>query len=178
MIYMRSNSNSLWLCRKVKAIKAVILTSFVFLGFYDLAFAEATCSSVVSYTVERDAQSASEVYFGELKAKGLDEAATKLKLEAEVLKAKAKALERCKLQYENTAGCLQAKLSSAAGVFQSASFSARKALEEALLADCKKQQGSCKEVKASEIKCSVLEPTPAAEEKGAADKKKDDKAKK
>ena len=156
---------------------ALLGTLFVLCCANSSAYAEADCSSVISYTVARESENLTEVFYGELRAKGADEISTKAKIETDILKNKAKALERCKNQYENTAGCVQGKLSASAGVFQSSTFSARKALEDALLADCKKQQGTCREVKSSEIKCTVIEPTPTA---GAAGKdgKKDEKAKK
>ena len=154
----------------------IFVTLFIFGYPCSFANAEADCSSVVSYSVARDSENLTEVFYGELRTKGADEVNTRAKIETEILKTKVKALERCKSQYENTAGCVQGKLSASAGVFQSSTFSARKALEDALLADCKKQQGTCKEVKASEVKCTVIEPTPAVTAKP--DGKKEDKAKK
>lgn len=140
------------------------------------AYAEATCSSAVSFLVEKEGGVSREIYFAELRVQGADEATTKAKLEAELAKAKAKSFERCKTEYENLSGCLQDKLTSAAGTLQGASFSARKALEEAFTTDCKKQQGVCKEAKSTEPKCVVVEPTVAADEKGG--DKKGEKGKK
>lgn len=148
-------------------IAVCAVTLFVFETNY--AYAEANCSSVLSFTVEREDKSLNEVFFVELRAQGTDEVTTKARLESEILKTKGRAIERCKSQYENFASCLQTKLISSGSVLQTASFSARKTLEEALASDCRKQQGNCKDAKSSEVKCVLIEPTLAPDAKGAAE---------
>jgi hypothetical protein len=141
------------------------------------SFAEVKCASQLSYSIEKEGL-LTEVFFGEVRAVAADEALAKAKIDSDSLKSKTKALQQCRKLHENFSGCLHAKLESASGALKASSFSARKALEDSFLADCKKQQGNCKEVKNSEIKCETIAEKVAEPDSSAAKKDDPKKAKK
>ncbi len=143
--------------------------------------AQTTCKAEVSYKWKssgeaKEAQEAT-VYFGGVEGAGADEVVAKAKLTEESSVLKVKALDACRRDRENLTGCITAKFATSAQALQSLSFSARKALEEAISADCKKSQGSCLDATVSEPACQSAavapEGTPEAE-----DGKKQDAGKK
>ncbi len=146
------------------------------------ATAEFACSGSVSYHWKKEKdEKPSEVHWRSLSAVGKDEDLAKRALfEAQALE-KNKALKACATEHENVAGCVSSKFSSNAHTYNALSFSARKALEDAITKDCAVSQGICLEAKASDPTCKELAAasaeaspsgTPSTEEKGKTKAKK------
>lgn len=117
----------------------------------------------------------STVYIAVAAAKGADQDKAKAALQKESARHLQKAREECHQRHENVGSCLASKFETSSSAMRTMSFSARKALEEALKKDCEAQRGRCKKVEATEAVCTeIVAPvvaSPAAEE-GKDDKKK------
>ena len=121
-----------------------------------------------------------EVFYSSVSVTGSDEAAAKSLLAPRTQDSKAAAMRKCQDEHQNVGRCFSTKLTGAATILNTASFTARKLLEESMMNDCKSVSGKCGEVLSSEPKCVekvvAAEASPVAEDpKGA---KKDDKKKK
>lgn len=138
------------------------------------ASAEVICETEISYKWKpAGAEVAQNVSVSRVVRRGADEAAAKLELGNAVLRESHSVRAQCRRAHENMASCLSSKYSAAQRSLDTTSFSARKAIEEAIAADCASQQGACAEVVNSEPKCvEKLEPTPTPAESGKEDKKK------
>ena len=150
-----------------------------------LVSAEFACSSEISYKwreisgeKEKGGAKGAEavIYFSSVQETGADEAAAKKALEESTVREKVKASDACKRLHENLAGCMSAKFASLANTLQNASFTARKQIEDAVVADCRGQQGTCLEIIASDPKCAEIKKESAEDEKKEAGKK-DEKGK-
>ncbi|WKZ57498.1 MAG: hypothetical protein QY326_02205 [Bdellovibrionota bacterium] len=92
--------------------------------------------------------------------------------------SQARALESCRSKHENLSGCVAAKMSSNTTLMNSLGFAAKKALQDAIVEDCKHQSGACSLVKIEDPKCSVIETAPIkTEAEGKAESKKGEKKK-
>lgn len=94
--------------------------------------------------------------FATIERRGVDEGAAKAGLLIEVNRQKARAHERCSKDHESFGECVGSKLSAKGTTLNSLSFSARVKLEEALIEECKVQQGRCLGVDSSEPTCRIL----------------------
>ncbi len=115
------------------------------------------------------------IYLELIEARDADEAKTKSALLKNSARPLERARETCRERHENVGGCISSKFENSATTLRSLSFSARKALEDALRADCETQRGRCKKVDSTEPVCAeivVPTPTPAAEVKDEKKKKK------
>ncbi len=134
--------------------------------------AEFHCSAELSYSWRKEKEEKSnEVQLRAVEAKGADEEGAKAKLAADILIAKSNGVKECHDRHENSAGCIAAKHTSMANVLQGLGFSAKKALEAAIIEDCKNSSGRCLEVVASEPKCKDLSPKVEASPAAAAPEK-------
>ncbi|MCO6429471.1 MAG: hypothetical protein J5J00_01325 [Deltaproteobacteria bacterium] len=111
-----------------------------------------------------------EVFWRAVETSGAEEEAVRAKLTEAANQEKLPALEACRREHQNLSGCIASKYQGLAGSFTSLGFSARKALEEAVIQDCTKQQGECLEAVAKEIKCvEKKEEAPPPDDKAAKD---------
>jgi hypothetical protein len=152
-----------------------ILPFLLAMALTKAASAEFICTAELSYQWKKESQQ--ELLKGPpklLRAKGADEAAGKATLNAVAATEKGLAIQACQKDHENLSACISTKMSGSASVLQSLGFASRKALEEAITADCKFAAGTCKDPILSEPQCAA-EPLSAAEAEQAA---KDEKAKK
>lgn len=141
------------------------------------ASAESICRADVSYQWKRGKEeTAAAVQISRIEARGKDDAAAKAKLAEAAAREKPRALEACRKDHENQAGCVAGKFDLYGVSLKSLSFSARKKLEEAIQADCTAAQGACVDAITSEPQCAVIEDPAAAEAAGK--DKKDGKGKK
>jgi hypothetical protein len=158
----------------------ILLTAVLF--FTLPLSAEVNCRADVTYSWKRDKdEQPSVVVFGSIEQTGSDEAATKLKLVEIASREIPKALAHCKKQHENEAGCLASKFSASSQSTSSLSFSARKAVESAIVNDCQAQQGPCVSAAHSEPQCKEIisaSATPVAEAGKDAKPAKEEKKKK
>lgn len=122
------------------------------------ACAEFSCSADVSYRWKKseDAENEKVVFWGRVEAKGFTEEEGKNNLQVEVTEAKAEAVEACQRKHQNLSGCVAGKQSKINKVSQFATFSSRKALEEAISKDCSLEQGICTESTEGDIHCMEL----------------------
>lgn len=140
------------------------------------ASAENLCRAEVSYRWKRDKEETPvAVALSSIEAKGKDEADAKAKLAEVGGREKIAALEACRKEHENSAGCVARKYDLYGASLAAIGFSGKKKLEEAIQRDCAATQGTCTDAVTSEPSCVVLEV--AAAETGGKDKK-DGKAKK
>jgi hypothetical protein len=105
---------------------------------------------------------------------GPDEAAARAKLAEHVAREKPKARAACTKAHEDKAQCVASKLAAMAVTLQTASFTARKSLESAIVDDCARSEGHCLLVNSSDPQCRSLEVAENAEGE-AKDEKKDKK---
>ena len=137
---------------------------------------EVRCTAEVGYEWRRgQGDEELKVHRSRIAASGEDEATAKSNLAAVAVDEKAAALKFCRGEHENFSGCLGAKLSAAVATMQALDFSARKALEEAITADCKALSGACTDAYASEPAC-VASASSEGEGKDKKDEGKESKA--
>jgi len=96
------------------------------------------------------------VRFAQVERKGQDERAVRAGLQIEVNRQKARAHERCKRDHESFGDCVSTKMSTKVGSLNSLSFSARSKVEEALIEECRIQQGRCVSIDSEEPACRDL----------------------
>lgn len=97
-----------------------------------------------------------QVRVASVERRGKDERAAKAGLLVEVNRQKSRAHERCKRDHESFGDCVSTKLSAKSATIQSLGFSARAKVEEALIEECRLQQGQCVSIDASEPVCRDL----------------------
>ena len=97
-----------------------------------------------------------QVRVASVERRGKDERAAKAGLLVEVNRQKSRAHERCKRDHESFGDCVSTKLSAKSSTIQSLGFSARAKVEEALIEECRVQQGQCVSIDASEPVCRDL----------------------
>ena len=139
------------------------------------AHADFSCAATVSYQwKKKEDKEARAVVWIEVAARGETEEAAKAQLAATAASETPRARDACARDHESLASCIAAKFSAQSSLMASLSFSARKALEEAISSDCKGSQGECGTAVLSEARCIENKPAsvPAAggkgEEKGKA----------
>jgi hypothetical protein len=148
--------------------------------------AEVVCTSEVSYRWVRDEQEAPRdeaivkkgeaqekneepkvnaqerlVRFALIERRGKDEQTARAGLLIEVNRQKARAHERCKREHESFGDCVSTKMSIKGSTLNSLSFSARSKVEEALIDECRVQQGHCTSIDSNEPTCRDLAVAPA-----------------
>lgn len=169
---------------------AWIATLFVALAQSNFVLADFICSSDVIYAWTANqspslpvataggAATPSQTFFGKIEARAESEELAKKALATRVGAAKTQAIARCKREHENLSGCVAAKYSAMGTTLNTLTFSARKALEDAINTDCEHQSGICGQASVAEAECreevKAAEPTPDAAKGGdkKADKKK------
>lgn len=156
----------------------LIYLAIIFGFFLSSAHAETLCRTSLSYKWKKAGPAVEEASVDKIvvEALGADEAQAKSVLMIRVPQEKAKVAEACRAEHENTSDCLSTKFAAKASVINALRFDARKALQDAIAADCAAQQGSCGAVVMTEPQCeerAVEAPTDGKEEKkGGAEKKK------
>lgn len=139
------------------------------------AYGETVCRAEVSYQWKREKEeTAATVAVSRIEAKGKDEAEGKARLSEVGAREKMTALESCRREHENSAGCVARKFDLYGPALANVGFSGRKKLEEAIQRDCATTQGTCVAATVGEPQCVVVEV--AAADAGGKDKK--DKKKK
>jgi hypothetical protein len=108
------------------------------------------------------------VRYASVERRGADEETVRAALAPELNRQKARAYERCRRDHEAFGDCVSTKLSVKTSTLNSLSFSARAQVEQALMEECRAQQGRCVAVDSSEIKCRPIGAAPAAAEAGQA----------
>lgn len=145
-------------------------------GLAERVAAQSLCRAEVRYHWKRDKEeTAVGVTVASIEAKGKDEAEAKAKLAEVGSREKIAALEACRKEHENAAGCVARKFDLYGPSLASVGFSGKKRLEEAIERDCAVTQGTCTEATTSEPQCVVIQV--AAPEAGGKEKK-DGKGKK
>ncbi len=99
-----------------------------------------------------------KVRFAQVERRGQDERAVRAGLQIEVNRQKARAYERCKRDHESFGECVSIKMSTKGATLNSLSFSARSKVEEALIDECRVQQGRCVSIDSDEPSCRDLAP--------------------
>ena len=120
------------------------------------------------------------VYWALVERKGPTEEEAKRLMADAALQQRSSADKACKQQHENLATCIANKFSALSSTLNSLTFSARRALEEAVTTDCKKQQGACISSFAGDPVCTEKkseEEKAEGGEKGEKDKGKKEKKK-
>jgi hypothetical protein len=118
------------------------------------------------------ALSESLVRFASIERRGKSEQDARAGLLVEVNRQKARAHDRCRREHESFGDCVSTKMAIKASTLNSLSFSARSKVEEALIDECRVQQGRCGAVDSGEPVCRDLSvaqaPTTADEGDGKA----------
>jgi hypothetical protein len=96
------------------------------------------------------------VRFASIERRGKDEQSARIGLIVEVNRQKARAHERCKREHESFGDCVSTKMSIKGSTLNSLSFSARSKVEEALIDECRVQQGRCTSIDSNEPTCRDL----------------------
>lgn len=97
-----------------------------------------------------------QVRVASVERRGKDERAARAGLLVEANRQKSRAHERCKREHESFGDCVSTKLAANSSTIQSLSFFARAKVEEALIEECRLQQGQCLSIDASEPVCRDL----------------------
>jgi hypothetical protein len=120
------------------------------------------------------------VRFVSVERRGPNERTVKMALQIEVNRQKARAHERCKRDHESFGDCVSTKMSTKVATLNSLSFSARSRVEEALIEECRLQQGRCIAVDSGDPVCRELasssEPAAAESSEGGRDAAAKDQA--
>jgi hypothetical protein len=111
---------------------------------------------------ERVVPGEQKVRFAQVERRGQDERAAKAGLQIEVNRQKARAYERCKRDHESFGDCVSTKMSTKVATLNSLSFSARSKVEEALIDECRVEQGRCVSIDSDEPTCRDLSAVPAS----------------
>ena len=151
-----------------------------FLFFVTLAgdgACEFACVADVNYKWVKGEKDESTIFWATVDKAGPDETAAKGALAKYMAIEQHRAGEACRDIHENLSGCIAAKYAGVKAQLQSMDFGARKNLQEAIDADCKLQQGKCKEVVAGEPKCAEIVKKVVEAVAGADAAKKDEKGK-
>lgn len=144
--------------------------SVLFLAAAASAQADFMCEAEVSFKWKRGKEDTEQsVPYVSVQQAGPDEAAAKNALTEFLGTEREKARTACREAHQNLARCIASKFSATGAVMQTMTFSARKALEEAITKDCEREQGICGEVAASEPKC-IERKTPGADQAEAGKK--------
>jgi hypothetical protein len=147
----------------------------------DTAIADFSCKTTVSYTWRREGEETDQtVAWKILQRVGKTEDLGKKLIAQAMVRDSQIARAQCEQEHQNLASCLATKYEVMSDALARAGFTARKSIEEAITADCQRKQGTCKEVKNSEVECTLIEEAAAAGASGAtgASGKKDEKEKK
>jgi hypothetical protein len=96
------------------------------------------------------------VRFASIERRGKSEQDARAGLLVEVNRQKARALDRCRREHESFGDCVSTKMGIKASTLNSLSFSARSKVEEALIDECRVQQGRCGAVDSGEPVCRDL----------------------
>ncbi len=176
-----------------KILNLSILTVFTFILFKSNAKAEFSCRTEIHYkwkkvsneiakpiatpkAGEEPKEIASDpeftVFWASIEKKGTTEEESQQKVNKSALNERASAERSCLANHENMAGCIAGKFSSLAPSVSTLSFSAKKAVEDAISVDCQKQQGKCSGSTVGEIKCIEKKVEVAAKEEPAKEPKK------
>lgn len=135
--------------------------------------AEVRCRAEVSYQVALEGEEQPRtVYFARVSEAAEDEPAAREALAEAVARSRNAAMDRCRRDFQDLAGCLRSRLSALNSSMSMMSFSARKALEEAVAKDCGAAHGRCGEVTVSEPACAA---TAEAAPEETAEKKEEEK---
>src|SRR5690606_34721449 len=129
----------------MKMLKAGSLTSktLICLGVFLFSLAavgdvtaQVRCRATVSYqwkpSAGEETSELKEVFYTSVERMGADEARVKGEVEQLTLLERTRAKERCEVEHQNVAGCISRKHTSMSSVIERLSFTARKALEEAI----------------------------------------------
>ena len=111
---------------------------------------------------KRSPPTESLVRFASIERRGNDEQLARAGLLIEVNRQKARAHERCKHDHESFGDCVSTKMAIKASTLNSLSFSARGKVEEALIDECRVQQGRCAAIESGEPVCRDLSAAQAA----------------
>ena len=140
-------------------------------GGLRLVQAEHLCQVEITYQWKKeDAETEIKEQWGRLEARGTDEKEAKAKLQKITDPERIFVLGRCRREHENQSACVATRFTSYSATLQSLSFTARKKLEDSILADCKLAAGTCTGVLVSDPVCTEIV-VAAAPEKGAKDAK-------
>ena len=138
--------------------------------------ADFSCSATVSYQWKKEGGEPQSLFFTEVIGKAAGEEAAKAQVKELADKEKPRALGACTRKHENLSGCISAKFAAEASLLASLGFSARKALEEAVSADCKAVQGDCLEPVVSETVCVQAQAAQTEEQDQSGEKGKESAA--
>jgi hypothetical protein len=155
------------------------LLGLILLQAVPYAWADFDCRSELSYKWKKE-ETEQVVQWSTLMQAAATEEVAKQKLSDMIIVERSRVMDACRKVHENLAGCIAGKFSAISRTYQTVGFTARKAIEEAVHADCSAQQGTCLESTTTPPKCDerkIEAETPPEEEHAADDKKgKDAKA--
>lgn len=139
------------------------------LVFFSVAEAQVICKADLAYGVKKE-EGSSKILFEVIERRAGTEEEARRAVADSVTRQQSKAFESCQRQHENVSLCFSARFSSFSSTLQGAGFSARKALEDSIKADCEKLRGTCSGTEVSDAVCTGLAPPPTPTEE--ADSKK------
>lgn len=135
-----------------------------------------TASGGSTATSSPAAEVVEEVQWSTFDHQATDEASAKAGLTELLTLKRPDALDACRKLHEKLTSCVATKFSTMASTLDALSFSARRALEEAISTECRIQSGRCLDTKSSEPRCSEIKvaavASPADDKKGGKEKKK------
>ncbi|RMD86393.1 MAG: hypothetical protein D6808_03425 [Candidatus Dadabacteria bacterium] len=137
----------------LRNLKTLFFISMLFFGnqaFSGSALGEVICRAPLYY-IWGDKKTKS--FWKNISARGDREEDAKRVLEEKIDRLKNKAISECRKVHENTAGCIAERYKAVESRYSSLSFRARKAIDEAIISDCKKQEGVCLEAESGKIVC-------------------------
>jgi hypothetical protein len=123
---------------------------------------EADTKAAEKVDAKKTSPTESLVRFASIERRGMDEQSARAGLLVEVNRQKARAHDRCRREHESFGDCVSTKMAIKASTLNSLSFSARSKVEEALIDECRVQQGRCTAIDSGEPLCRDLSPVPAA----------------
>jgi len=145
--------------------------------FPSRSLADFACRATVSYQWKKEGGEPQSVFYSEAAGSAATEEEGKRLVMELLRKENFKAREACAKRHENLSGCIAAKFEAEASLLSRLGFSARKALEEAIGADCRAAQGTCLDAPPPEVICQEQK-AGAAEDKTSAEKGKESAAEK
>lgn len=143
-----------WASQRGAATARRCFFSLVFVVPAIASHADTFCKTDLSYSWKKTGEGVDRMQLvRSVESSGPTEESARESIAVLVSREHQRALGLCRERHENLSGCVANRFTQSQPALIGMSFSARKALEEAITSDCQSQQGQCGQVSSSEILC-------------------------
>lgn len=176
MLVPRKSMLCSFLIRCLSPARLAMVLFAMSLTFAELAVADFSCSTEVSYGYKRGSEGERvDVKVREVRMTGPTEAAAKAELNRWTIRELSRARELCERAEGRSSSCLSTRLGAASATLTSLEFGARRAIVESMTKECAELKEICLGASSTEPKCEELAAAPAAAAEGGEKKEEGDK---